>query len=249
MKYLFLSPHYDDAIYSCGGTIYELSQGGHEVEILTLMAGEPSLPLPDTPVLKDNHQRWQAGENPVNARREEDRIASEIVGAKTRYFDLPDCIYRVANDIALYATEESLWKHIHPDDPALQILDTLTIEDVDRVFAPLGVGEHVDHLIVRDYAWKLAQSGTFPVQFYVEYPYLRNHQAIEQAYREFPAELETIKRPVSEIAVQHKIKAMTAYKSQIKSFWNNIADIDAEVRRTFADKGQFFEQYVEPKYY
>lgn len=249
MKYLFLSPHYDDAIYSCGGTIYELSQQGHEVEILTLMAGESTFPLPDTPVLKDNHQRWQAGENPVNARREEDQIASEIVGAKTRYFDLPDCIYRVANDIALYATEESLWKHIHPDDPAPRKLGDLILDDVDKIFAPLGVGEHVDHLIIRNYAWELAQSSAFHVQFYVEYPYLRNHEAVEQAYHAFSAKLKTIKRPISGIAIQHKIKAMMAYKSQIKSFWNDINEIDAEVRRTFSDNGQFIEQYAELKYY
>ena len=248
MKYLFLSPHYDDAIYSCGGTIYDLSQQGYEVEIWTLMAGIPSLPLPDTPVLKDNHQRWQAGDNPVMTRREEDRIASQIVGAKTRYFDILDCIYRLANDSALYATEESLWKNIHPDDPAPQQLEALSVEDVNTLFVPSGVGEHVDHLIVRNYGWQLAQNRSFPVQFYVEYPYLRNKDAIPLAMRAFPLEMELIKRPVSEIAMQRKVRAMTAYTSQIKSFWRDASEIDKEVRQTFSDNGRYVEQYVVSKH-
>ncbi len=248
MKVLFLSPHYDDAIYSCGATIYDLVQQGHEVEILTLMAGIPSLPLPDTPVLKDNHQRWQAGENPVTARREEDKVALDIVGATSRYLDLPDCIYRVANDTPLYATEESLWKNIHPDDPAPRLLESLRIEDVDIVFAPLGVGEHVDHLIARDYGWQLAQNGIFPVQFYVEYPYLRDKLSVRVAYEAFPAELATMNRQVSEIAMQHKIKAMAAYTSQIKSFWRDASEIDSEVRQTFSMNGQYTEQFALSKH-
>lgn len=244
MNYLFLSPHYDDAIYSCGGTIYDLTQSGHEVEILTVMAGLPDLPLLDTPVLKDNHQRWDIGDNPVAIRRKEDEQATKIVGAKTRYFDLPDCIYRVANGEALYPTEDSLWENIHPDDPAITALETLKFENIDMLYAPMGVGLHVDHLIVRNRAWELAQSSTFQVQFYVEYPYLRNRQSVEEAIEYFPATLTLKKRSFSEIGMQHKIKAMSAYTSQIKSFWSDESDIDSEVRQTFSEKGQFVEEYA-----
>jgi len=244
MKYLFLSPHYDDAIYSCGGTIYELTQEGHDVEILTLMAGVPDLPVPDTPVLKDNHQRWDIGDNPVVIRRKEDEQAASILGAKTRYFDLPDCIYRVADGEALYPTEESLWENVHPDDPAIAALQSLSIENVDMIYAPMGVGLHVDHLIVRNRAWELAQSGAFPVQFYVEYPYLRSRQAVEDAFEYFPAGLTSVKRSFSEIAMQHKIKAMSAYRSQIRSFWADESEIEAEVRQTFTVEGQFIEEYA-----
>ncbi len=113
MKHLFLSPHFDDAIYSCGGIIYDLTQQGHQVTIFTLMAGEPTFPLPDTPILKANHIRWQVGDNPTLARKREDKISAEIVGAKTQYADLADCIYRIVDGKALYATEEALWKNIH----------------------------------------------------------------------------------------------------------------------------------------
>lgn len=248
MKHLFLSPHFDDAIYSCGGTIYDFTQQGDEVTILTLMAGEPTFPLPDTPVLKDNHTRWEVGDNPIIARKQEDVTSAKIVGATTLYADLADCIYRVVDGKALYATEQSLWKNIHPQDPAINRLHHLELPDFDILYAPLGVGEHVDHLIIRDWAWQLAQRQELSVKFYVEYPYLRHKSAVKQAYEVFPTVLESFKQQLSQAAMHHKIQAMAAYRSQIKSFWDNADEIADEVRQTFTQNGQYVEEYAEPKF-
>ncbi len=245
MKHLFLSPHYDDAIYSCGGTIYDRIQQGESVEILTIMAGIPTIPLPNTPVLADNHQRWQIGDNPVLIRRQEDQIASDIIGAKTQYADILDCIYRTVDGIACYPTESSLWKTIHPNDPALSALAQISLPDHDILYAPFGVGDHVDHLIVRDWAWQLAQNTNFTVQFYIEYPYLRNQQAVDSAYAAFPIEATINEQIFSEVAMAHKIRAMAAYQSQIVSFWDNEAMIEQEVRHTFTKNGQFVEKFVQ----
>ena len=245
MKHLFLSPHYDDAIYSCGGVIYDLVQQGHSVDIFTIMAGVPTIPLPNTPVLADNHQRWKIGDNPVSERRQEDQIASDIIGANTQYADILDCIYRVVDGVACYPTEDSLWKNIHPNDPALRILSGLDVPECDILYAPLGVGDHVDHLIVRDWAWQLAQNKGITVQFYVEYPYLRDEQAVKRAYDAFPAPLQSIDRSFSEIAMHHKVRAMTAYQSQIPSFWDDKNAIDAEVRQTFTKDTRFVEEFAQ----
>lgn len=246
MKHLFLAPHHDDAIYSCGGTIYTLVQEGHEVTILTLMAGIPDEPVPDTPVLRDNHQRWDSGQHPLIIRRQEDELAAEIVRASVQHLDLLDCIYRVAASEALYPSEDSLWKDIHPNDPAIKQLTAIKLPEADVIYAPLGVGEHVDHLIVRNWAWKLAQNTDFLVKFYVEYPYLRSQKNVEIAYQAFPTTLQTEQFIFTEIAMQHKIKAMTAYTSQIKSFWSSQAEIASEVRGTFTKDKQFIEAYAVP---
>ncbi|MEM9953889.1 MAG: PIG-L family deacetylase [Chloroflexota bacterium] len=244
MKIVFLSPHYDDAIYSCGGTIFTLTQQGYQVTIWTLMAGIPTLPLPITPVLEDNHQRWQSGENPVLIRRQEDQTASKIVGAKTHYAELLDCIYRTVDDVPLYPSEASLWQTIHPEDPALAYLNTLDLTEFDQVYTPLGVGEHVDHLIVRDWAWQLTQNQSVPVYFYVEYPYCRNRTVVNQALENHPASLQVETRSFSEQAMQHKIKAMATYQSQISSFWDDESAIDDEVRQTFTHDSQFVEEFA-----
>jgi len=49
MRHIYLSSHLDDAVLSCGGTIHRLSAGGEAVQVMTLLAGNPtpgSEPLP-----------------------------------------------------------------------------------------------------------------------------------------------------------------------------------------------------------
>lgn len=241
---LFLAPHYDDAAYSCGGTIAQWTQQGKRVLIYTLMAG--TAPAPDTPIVRENHQRWQAGGDPVQARREEDKAAAAILGATTQYADIPDCIYRTAEGEALYPTEESLWGAVHPADRAPGALQALTLPDADFVYAPLGVGGHVDHRIVRDWARGVLQKRPLSVlRFYTDYPYARDDRAI-QAAREalgVPVQEETV--VLTEAALTRKIQAMAAYRSQIATFWEDASAIRADVRQHFYDpqRGHFIERY------
>ena len=41
MRWIYLSPHFDDAVLSCGGLIRAQSQEGLAVEIWTIFAGDP----------------------------------------------------------------------------------------------------------------------------------------------------------------------------------------------------------------
>ena len=43
MRWIYLSPHLDDAVFSAGGLIYEQTQAGTPVEIWTIMCGDPHL--------------------------------------------------------------------------------------------------------------------------------------------------------------------------------------------------------------
>lgn len=242
--HLFLSPHYDDAIYSCGGLIHQLAQQGESVLIFTIMAGEPLLPLPETPVIADNHTRWQAGQSPVMIRREEDQSAAEVVGAETLYNDLPDCIYRTHEGVALYPDEASLWGPVHADDPAVAMLEILGLVygSAETIYAPLAVGNHVDHQIVHNWAQMLEKD--YPVKYYTDYPYLRDPDAVEAALQRFSPSLRAEPITLGEADMQAKIRAMTCYTTQIQSFWPDAAALDAEVRQTFSDaqSGTFVER-------
>lgn len=239
MTILFLSPHYDDAVYSCGGTIYELAQKGEKVQILTIMAGVPTLPLPETPILKSLRERWDLGDDEVLKRRKEDETAAKIVGAKTRYLNIPDCIYRLHEGQALYPTEEALWGAVHPNDPAHGVLETLDFGDASLIYAPLGVGRHVDHQLVRDWALKLQAEGR-EIRFYQDYPYMQKREAIDEALSHF-GKMQVYAMPLSEAAMQAKIAAMAAYVSQISTFWENEVVLASEVRQTFADADAYVE--------
>lgn len=261
--HLFLSPHFDDAVYSCGGTIYQLVQSGQTVRVYTVMGGTPPEKLPDTPIVRDLHQRWQSGENPVLVRRLEDEAALHGLDAEAAYNSLiADCIYRVSlTGEALYATEAAIFGSVHPTDPAVTHLtvkiasagslwqpitfDEITgitrfvkdEQDAVTVYAPLSVGNHVDHQIVRDWALDLKQQYPYlRLKFYEDFPYIRQVETIPAALAglRVPLTKETVH--LTKDAVQAKMRAVAAYRTQISSFWTDeaalTADVDAVLRRT-----------------
>ena len=91
---LYLSPHLDDAVYSCGGLIYQQTQAGQRVLVMTTCAGlPPSGPL--SPFAEALHTRWQvSATNAVTTRRTEDHAAdANVYHLKRPLFkvDQPKC--------------------------------------------------------------------------------------------------------------------------------------------------------------
>jgi LmbE family N-acetylglucosaminyl deacetylase len=247
--HLFLSPHYDDAVLSCGGLIHQLVGKGQKVVVRTIMGGAPSpKELPDTPITRTLHERWAAGENPVESRVKEDEAAVTSLGAAAEHMVYwMDCVYRVSRTSEpLYTTEESLWAEVHPDDVAGQLLPTMVLppQDVVRgIYVPMGVGRHVDHRIVRD--WGLELRKQYPwvaLKFYEEYPYLETAGAVEMALEYFaqlqpPLKLEAEVVALQEADITAKVKAVGFYTSQTKTFWSDEAAMDAGLRASLTRTG------------
>lgn len=237
--HLFLSPHLDDAVLSCGGLIHQLVAQGCRVVVYTPMAGRPPRDLPDSPILRDLHARWGTPGNPVEERRREDIQALRSLGALGRHGPIPDCVYRLAygpdgERQALYPTEESLWQTPHPADSAARLLEAtpLLYAETDVLHVPLGAGGHVDHRLVRDWGRRLARvhSG-LTVLYYEEYPYNTDPSAVEAALAAFaPQTLTPVLYPLSEAALQAKITAIACYASQISTFWRDVPAMACAVR-------------------
>ena len=224
--HVFISPHFDDGIFSCGGTARQLAAAGHAVTIMTIMGGLYQGELPDTPILADLHRRWSAGESPLRSRQIEDENASSTIGVDFMHVPLPDCVYRLASEIALYPSEESLFGEIHPADYAPRLLKGIQIPELEtaaRVYLPLGVGHHVDHQIARQ--WGMTQVRDIPdrsaLRFYAEFPYSNADRATELALKEFGLPLAPADVRLSEADIRAKIKAIACYESQISTFWDS----------------------------
>jgi LmbE family N-acetylglucosaminyl deacetylase len=229
--HLFLSPHFDDAVLSCGGTIHQLSKAGEVVMVRTVMGQKPKR-IPDTPIVRELHQRWGSEDQAVEARIREDEAAIRSLEAIPQRMTVwPDCIYRLSKDgNPLYPSQESLFGDVQPDDMAGTLIPTIVIpprEDVKVIYAPLGAGHHVDHLIVRDWALELQrQNPPVEFKFYYEYPYSEESDAVDRALSFFKEnginlELETVH--LSETSVEAKIRAIAHYQSQMSSFWTSAA--------------------------
>lgn len=249
-SHVIISPHFDDGIFSCGGAARQLTAAGHAVTIMTIMGGLYSGELPDSPILKDLHQRWAAGDNPLRQRQLEDERASNALGVDFMHVPLPDCVYRVAGDLALYPSEESLFGEVHPADYAPRLLQGIQIPNLERaakVYLPLGVGHHVDHQIARD--WGMTQVRDMPnkaaVRFFVEFPYSKADQSTELALSSVDLALEPADVILNEADMRAKIAAIACYQSQISTFWPSIEAMEADVRRAFMDpiSGAYVERY------
>ena len=88
---IYLSPHLDDAVLSCGGRISQQTARGEKVLVVTVCAGDPP-PAPLSEFAQALHIRWALPFHPVAARRDEDEAALAVLGASALHLPLPDCI-------------------------------------------------------------------------------------------------------------------------------------------------------------
>jgi LmbE family N-acetylglucosaminyl deacetylase len=242
--HLFLSPHFDDAALSCGGTVHRLGQRGEAVTVQTVMGGVPVV-MPDTTIVRTLHERWQLGEQPVYRRAQEDQAAIHGLGAewvRMEYWE--DCIYRLSRDgRPLYDNGEAIFDFPDPDDQTAHLLPSVVIaaERLDTLYAPLAAGNHVDHQIVRNWALNLRTlSPWIMLKFYEDYPYSAQEQAVERARQHFIRLGIMLRQEVvvlDDAAVEARIAAIACYTSQISSFWPDLATMAASVRETLLRAG------------
>ena len=218
MEWVYLSPHLDDAVLSCGGLIWEQVQAGDSVSIWTICAGNlPEGQLSDFAI--SLHRRWETGHQALIVRREEDKAACALLGAGFLHHDLPDCIYRrsLKDDAFLYASEEAIFGALHPDEVALVSEMgrwlSASLPEQARIVCPLAIGGHVDHRLTYLAAGQVDR----PFWYYADYPY-------SGAHPEVPAALQAAGwRPhttgLTSQAILAWQAAATAYTSQISTFW------------------------------
>jgi LmbE family N-acetylglucosaminyl deacetylase len=250
---IYLSPHLDDAILSCGGRIWQQVQAGEGVLVLTVFAGTPAPDTPFSPFAQSLHSRWGNLVDAVAQRREEDLEALALLGAAGKHFHYLDCIYRNTPDGHFpYDSEEALWGEIHPAEGGLLAeladrLSALVLSQSDTggrapiLYAPLGVGLHVDHQIVRRAAELAGQT----LIYYEDYPYAEDPGAVQAVLAMDDVQPQAELTLLSEEALQAKVAAIARYRSQLSTFWTGLTEMSTAIR-TFANQtggGQLAERY------
>lgn len=236
---IYLSPHLDDAALSCGGQIADRAAAGQRVLIVTVMAGSPP-PAAASAYIASLHERWQlagaaTGDAVTDAaaeRRREDVQACAILGADYLHLDVPDCIYRLdpQSGKPLYCSDEDIFGEIADAEARLAeaIAERLRRLPAARMLvAPLAVGHHVDHLLVRAAAELVLPHGLW---CYEDYPYAQQPRALHRALGD---EHLRIWRPdtidVSEQGRRAKFDAIWAFRSQLSTFFTGRADMEQQV--------------------
>jgi LmbE family N-acetylglucosaminyl deacetylase len=230
---VILSPHLDDGILSCGGLVSEISSRTR-VEIWTVFAGAP-LFGPFSPLAEWFHSvsggggAWLAWR-----RRREDKKACAAVGARPRHFGWHDAVYR-RDKSGTHLYDSSIQSRWHDSDNDLMTSITQVLEreltPKDAVIAPLGVGKHVDHLIVRAAA---EQTAHVPMFYYVDVPYIRTYpDELEQQ----SAGLSRIPYSLQSSAVERWTASVRCYSSQIPMLEDAVGPLDDVVSTLSSTSG------------
>jgi LmbE family N-acetylglucosaminyl deacetylase len=158
---LFLSPHLDDAILSCAGRIQRHVARGERVVLLTVFShADP-----------DDAADWAA-------RRREDQQAAARLGAEARWLGLPDAPFRDPHYVDFdaitgpHAPGDTAWR----ERLAERLRDETRAMGPTTVYAPLGVGDHVDHRLVHEASAALDPA---PIH-YEDHPYALVSHAVRR---------------------------------------------------------------------
>jgi LmbE family N-acetylglucosaminyl deacetylase len=216
MRWIYLSPHLDDAALSAGGWIYDQVQAGNPVEIWTLMCGVP--PTTElSPFAQVLHYQWgmETAEQVVRGRRQEDLHAAAILGARPALrfsrLHLPSGKKR---GMAVY----DIFVDPLPDEEDLpaRIAEAISarLKPDDKLLCQFGIGRHVDHVLARRAAELLGR----PLHYVADIPYL--FDTPEQLLPHTAGMKETVER-VSEAGLAVWQEAVGAYASQISSLFES----------------------------
>ncbi len=212
---LFLSPHLDDAVFSCGGLLAQLGDAGWRTAMVTAFTATV-LPASGFALACQLDKGLAADVDYMALRRAEDAEAAAILGvADLRWLGLPEAPHRG------YGSAAELFGGVHAADDiwrplATSIAALLAELRPDLVLGPQGLGGHVDHLqMIR--AIRHA-GGDARVAFYRDTPYaIRNPDAQPDAQPHAQPGVVLDGESVVPIAagLDRKIRASCAYASQI----------------------------------
>jgi LmbE family N-acetylglucosaminyl deacetylase len=216
VAHVYLSPHLDDAVFSCGGLIARQTANDEKVTVVTICAGDT--PVGElTPFAVELHRRWGGAGSPIAARRAEDRMACGRLGASAVHLEVPDAVYRRDGGQPMYVDEPALFASLHPADSALIARLAALLEEKcpaqARLYCPSVLGGHVDHRLTRMAAERLAR----PLWYYQDMPYAARGGVLP-ADLPLPTGIITAV-PLVDEEVQQWIDAIGEYRSQLSSFW------------------------------
>ncbi len=241
---IYLSPHLDDAVFSCCGHICQEIGKGRYVLIVTLMAG-----IPEERVFSEFqtglHKKWNLRDKAVLRRRIEDENVCKRIGADYLHADFQDCIYRLSpyDQTPLYPNRNSVFEGRNISVES-RLIDSMvcfinTLPKCDNLYLPLAIGNHIDHRLTTQ-AGKKAEicNNLF---YYEDYPYVE--------YCEKPDFLRygLLRKKVilsDQKILKTRVGVMSEYKSQINVLFGGYEHLKKRVSDFYSVHNEVYWQEV-----
>lgn len=173
-----LSPHLDDAVLSCADHILRWKKQGHQVTVYTVFTRFPEHFISKSARNSLQAAGYKNGTIAERLRKQEDAKAMKQLGVKYKHMDFSDGWFRAVREKPVYPDKKLFEGRVSPlDKPIIYGLsrELKKIGSFSFVVTPLGIGSHVDHVVVRDVSEKIFNKSV--VVHYIDFPYalkLRN---------------------------------------------------------------------------
>lgn len=205
---LFVSPHFDDVAFSCGGTAVQLARRGWTTHLVTVFSAGVYPATGFALACQTDKGLGEEVDYMLLRKGEDDEAAGFLQINQTHrlgFLEAPHRGYESAKD--LFAAVQ------HSDRLTLRkVTATLAklVESArpDVVFAPLAIGNHVDHVIVGTAARNLGVR----TAWYRDTPYVIRDP---HASTPLPVSGEEWTATLDDEALNARIDASAAYKSQL----------------------------------
>ncbi|WP_117161172.1 PIG-L deacetylase family protein [Paraliobacillus sp. X-1268] len=223
---LIMSPHIDDAFLSLGGTIHLLSSKGVDIKVVNVFS---KTNFSIKPSMTDI-QRIRRNEEMLNANLV--RNISSNNNIDVEFLGIPDAVMRghKVNDVLDYPRGNTHMEEYSLKTELVSIIKNLIkTNKKSTIFIPLGIGNHIDHVILRDAFFESMPTGYNKqvILGYEEQPY----SFIRSTTVEIPKEKEVL------FTIDPKVKAAIVrnYSSQIHEVEKFIKSLE-EYSERFSDR-------------
>src|SRR3954452_24775581 len=208
---LALSPHLDDAAFSCGGTLAALADAGWRIVLCTWFTASVSNPT-GFELACQTDKGLSPEVDYMALRRAEDAAAAEVLGVEPLWLPFREAPHRG------YDSAKALFSGVRGDDAidrdlAAAMRDLFGRIVPDLVLVPQAVGGHVDHIqAVR----ALSQvEPAAPVLFSRDFPYTVREANPPEPFAFDMDRLRLLTAALTPDQQQRKRLACRAYKSQL----------------------------------
>jgi glycosyltransferase involved in cell wall biosynthesis/LmbE family N-acetylglucosaminyl deacetylase len=229
---IFISPHFDDVVLSCGGTLVQLSRQRTKLLLVTVFTADQTDSVPLSPLARQMHDKWGSALKPFEVRKREDKATADYLKAEYCWLEFPEVIYRYP---ALWE-DEILYPSFNPRSDAsyepvsAALLGLLNEHPYAVVFAPLGLGYHRDHILVHEAVKDAARAArtSCSLLFYEDFPYAASAD-LKQRMNEITLKLKPMTINISS-TLSERIRLTNMHASQMTMLFGDLANAEVEIQ-------------------
>ncbi len=248
--YIFFSPHFDDAVLSCGGLIARLKK--RKVLVVTIFSDWQKGRLSFYASQYLGFCNFKTPEDYFFFRRKEEARASKILGYDCLSLDFSEAIFRFKKRFFLnsffYNNTRQLLGKINKEDQKIadeiegRIKRTISkyADSGGKFYFPLGIGNHIDHQLISQIGRNLTDAYQNEIYFFEDFPYVLNTKRKEREDFFLQKDLKPKKIFLTSQEIETKYQAILSYRSQIKPLFGTKENFQKKFFKFYEDA---YEEY------